>query len=185
MTKVEFQKVTGEAEYPDFLGANVKEGKLDYYCNTRVSYALHDVYVKLDVLWKYEPLPGTGDTHFAVFRGSRSRVEIRQGKEEKYRPELYVVPNSPAEKDQVLTALKKKVGALQSLYPGVGVTDLGNEMLVEAPDKYRVGHEAHFAQVTNRFLSYLKDPRSVPVWEKPNMLAKYYVTTRGFELSKQ
>jgi hypothetical protein len=96
-----------------------------------------------------------------------------------------VVPNGPAEKDPVLTALKKKVEALQSLYPGVSVTDLGKEMRVEAPDKYRVGHEAHFAQVTNKFLIYLKDPRSVPAWETPNMLAKYYVTTKGLELSRQ
>jgi predicted dehydrogenase len=185
MTKAEFQKVTGEADYPDFLRANVKGDKLEYYCNTQVAYALRGVHVKLDVLWKYEPLPGAGDTHFASYKGSQSRIEIRQGKEEKYRPELYVVPNSPAEKDPVLTALKKKVEALQSLYPGVSVTDLGKEMRVEAPDKYRVGHEAHFAQVTNKFLSYLKDPRSVPAWEKPNMLAKYHVTTKGFELSRK
>ena len=88
MTKAEFQKVTGEAEYADFLRDKVRGDKLDYYCNTQVSYALRGVHVKLDVLWKYEPLPGMGDTHFAFYRGLRSRIEIRQGKEEKYRPEL-------------------------------------------------------------------------------------------------
>jgi len=185
LTRAEFQKVTGETDFPDFLRANVKGDRLDYYCNTQVSYALRGVHVKLDVLWKYEPLPGTGDTHFAFTKGSRSRIEIRQGKEEKYRPELYVVPNSPSEKVTILSALKKKVAALQSLYPGVGVTDLGKELQVEAPDKYRVGHEAHFAQVTNKFLTYLKDPKSIPGWEKPNMLAKYYVTTKGLELSRR
>jgi hypothetical protein len=185
LTRAEFQKVTGESEYPAFLGSNVKAEKLEYFCNTQVSYILRGVHIKLDVLWKYEPLPGMGDTHFAFYRGSRSRVEIRQGKEEKYRPELYVVPNNPADKDPVLAALKKKVEALQALFSGIGITDLGKEMRVEVPDKYRVGHEAHFAQVTNKFLGYLKDPRSVPVWEAPNMLAKYYVTTKGLELSKK
>jgi hypothetical protein len=185
LTKAEFQKVTGEADYPDFLRPNIKGEKLDYYCNTQVSYVLRGVHVKLDVLWKYEPLPGMGDSHFAFYRGSRSRVEIRQGKQEKYRPELYVVPNSLVEKDGLLAALKQKVEALQSLYPGVGVTDLGKEFRVEAPDKYRVGHEAHFAQVTNRFLGYLKNPRSMPAWETPNMLAKYYVTTKGLEISRK
>ncbi len=184
LSKPEFQKVTGEADFPAFLKPDVRGDRLDYYCNTQVSYALRGIHVKLDVLWKYEPLPGTGDTHFAFYKGSRSRIEIRQGKEEKYRPELYVVPNS-GDKDAVLTALNKKVADLQLYYPGVGVTDLGKEIRVEAPDRYRVGHEAHFAQVTTRFLAYLKDPKSMPAWEKPNMLAKYYVTTKGLELSKK
>ena len=33
-----------------------------------------------------------GDTHLAIFKGSQARVEIRQGAEEKYLPELYLVP---------------------------------------------------------------------------------------------
>ncbi len=185
LSKPEFQKVTGEAEFPAFLQNHLRGDKLDYYCNTRVSYALRGVNVRLDVLWNYEALPGAGDSHFAVFKGSRARVEIRQGKEEKYRPEVYVVPNDPAAKDAVLAALKKKVAALQASYPGVSVTDLGKEMRVDAPDKYRVGHEPHFAQVTNKFLSYLKNPKSIPSWEKPNMLAKYFTTTRGLELSRK
>ncbi len=185
LTQAEFKKVTGEANFPDYLRPNVKGDKLDYFCNTQVSYALRGINIKLDVLWKYEPLPGTGDTHFAYYKGTRSRIEIRQGKEEKYRPELYVIPNTAAEQGEVLAALKKKVDALQSTYPGIGVTDLGKEIRVDIPDKYRVGHEAHFAQVTSKFLAYLKDPKSMPDWEKPNMLAKYYVTTKGYELSKQ
>jgi hypothetical protein len=48
-----------------------------------------------------------------------------------------------------------------------------------------VGHEAHFAQVTRHFLSYLRDRSKLPAWERPNMLAKYYVTTTGTELSHQ
>ena len=33
--------------------------------------------------------------------------------------------------------------------------------------------------MTRLFLDYLKKPRSLPAWEKPNMLAKYLVTTAG------
>ena len=53
------------------------------------------------------------------------------------------------------------------------------------PGPYRVGHEAHFAQVTNQFFEYLKHPEQLPAWENPNMLAKYFVTTKGVELSRQ
>jgi len=184
LTEADFQRVTGEADFPQYLQPNVHEDKLDYFCNTQLSYAVRGVNVKLDVLWNFEPTPGA-DTHFAYYRGSRSKIEIRQAKEEKSRPELYVIPNGPAEKDAVRAALKKKVDALLSTYPGIGLQDQGKELHIEIPDKYRVGHEAHFAQVTNKFLNFLKDPKALPAWEKPNMLAKYYVTTQGFELCQK
>jgi len=84
----------------------------------------------------------------------------------------------------VLAALKKKIETLQAKFPGVAVEDMGEQMRVTIPDKYRVGHEEHFAQVTDRFLEYLKNPRAMPSWEKANMLSKYYVTTKGVELSR-
>ena len=49
-------------------------------------------------------------------------------------------------------------------------------MASRIPAKYRVGHEAHFGQVTEHFLDYLKEGK-LPDWEVPNMLAKYYTTT--------
>jgi hypothetical protein len=61
----------------------------------------------------------------------------------------------------------------------------GTEAQIVIPDKYRVGHEAHFAEVTRAFLGYLKDPKSLPAWEKSNMLVKYAISTKGVELSRQ
>jgi hypothetical protein len=60
----------------------------------------------------------------------------------------------------------------------------GGEFRLSIPDRHRVGHEAHFAQVTRQFFEYLRNPGSLPAWEKPNMLAKYYVTTAGVELAQ-
>jgi predicted dehydrogenase len=153
---------------------------LDYYCNTRVSYALRGIHIKLDILWRWEAPAGTGDTHLAVYRGSKSRIEIRQGQEENYRPELYVYPRGA----EARRALERKIGALASRYPGLAAEDQGARVRVRIPDQYRVGHEAHFAQVTNQFFEYLKRPETFPAWENPNMLAKYYVTTKGVELSQ-
>jgi hypothetical protein len=85
----------------------------------------------------------------------------------------------------VLAALKKKIDALQAKYPGIAFEDSPEKMRVTIPDGFRVGHEEHFAQVTERFLEYLKDPGAMPAWEKSNMLSKYYVTTRGVELSQR
>lgn len=155
----QFRQVTGHA------GAG-----LDYYCNTQVSYTLRGVHVKLDVLWNWES--PTGDTHLAIYRGTKSRVEVRQGQAENFRPELYVVGD-------VGNVLKARVVELQAQYPDIAVEDRGREFRVTIPDRYRVGHEAHFAQVATQFFEYLRHPEMFPAWENPGMLAKYGVTTRG------
>jgi predicted dehydrogenase len=184
ISKAQFLNVTGEPEFPKYLSAKVKGDQLDLYCNGWVSYTLRGVHVKVKVGWGYESKERAGDTHFAVFRGSKSRIEVRQGREEEYRTELYVVPNGREKRVDVLAALKKKIETLQAKFPGLAVEDLGEQMRVTIPDRYRVGHEEHFAQVTDRFLEYVKNPRALPLWEKANMLSKYFVTTRGVELSR-
>jgi hypothetical protein len=88
-------------------------------------------------------------------------------------------------KAEVAAALQKKVAVLQAKYPGVAVADEGDKLHVTLPDKYRDGHEAHFGQVATRFFEYLRDPKRLPAWEKPNMLAKYYTTTKGLEISSR
>jgi predicted dehydrogenase len=183
--EADFRRVTGEARFPADLAPQVKDGKLEYYANTLVSYTLRGTHVKLNVIWDWEAEPGGGDTHFAFYKGTRSRVEVRQTKADRFRPELYVVPNDPAVKGQVLAAVQAKLASLQQLYPGVGAEERGGEIHVTVPDAFRVGHEAHFAQVTENFLKYLRDRGTLPAWERPNMLAKYYVTTTGTELSRK
>jgi predicted dehydrogenase len=183
--EAEFRRVTAEAGFPADLSSLVKDGKLEYYANTLVSYTLRGIHTKLNVIWDWEAEPGAGDTHFAYYKGTRARIEVRQTKADRYRPELYVVPNDPASKAQVLAAVKAKVASLQQQYAGVAVEERGSEIHVTVPDALRVGHEAHFAQVTENFLKYLRDRRTLPAWERPNMLAKYYVTTTGTELSRK
>ncbi len=182
--EADFQRVTNEPRFPDTVKGSVKDGKLEYYCNTLVSYALRGVHVKLNVIWDWEA-PAGSDTHFAFYRGTRARIEIRQTRADKYRPELYVIPVDAASKPAVLAAVRAKLQSLQQDYPGVTVEDRGAELHLNIPDAFRVGHEAHFAQVTTRFLHYLRDRKALPTWERSNMIAKYFVTTTGTELSRQ
>lgn len=181
----DFKRVTGEARFPDYLAPSIKDGKLEYDCNTLVSYTLRGIHTKLNVIWDWEAPAGSGDTHYAVYRGSRARIEVRQTSADKYRPEVYVVPATPDGKAQVLAAVQAKIKALQPQYPGVAVDERGGEIHISTPDTFRVGHEAHFAQVTTNFLKYLRDRSGMPAWERPNMLAKYFVSTKGTELSRQ
>ncbi|HWC98123.1 MAG TPA: putative oxidoreductase C-terminal domain-containing protein [Candidatus Sulfopaludibacter sp.] len=166
LTAAQFQQVTGQSG-----------GPMDYYCNTSVSYTLRGVPVKLDVLWNWEPPAGTGDTHLAIYRGSRSSIEVRQGKEENYQPELYVAGGDAA-------AVRSRVETLSKQYPGIGVEDQGARLHITIPAHYRNGHEAHFAQVTRQYFEYLNEPATLPAWENANMLAKYYVSTQGVAMSQ-
>jgi predicted dehydrogenase len=182
----DFRRVTNAPQFPESLAASVqKDGRLEYYCNTLVSYALRGIHTTLNVIWDWEAPQGGGDTHFAFYRGTRARVEIRQTRADRFLPELYVIPATPALKSELLAAVQARVKASQADYPGVGVEERGGEIHVTVPDALRVGHEAHFAQVASRFLGYVRDRRALPAWERPNMLAKYYVTTTGTELSRK
>jgi predicted dehydrogenase len=179
MTKEQFTRVTGDAEFPAALASHVHGGVLDYYCNNSVAYTLRGVHVELEILWNWEAAEG-GDVYEASFRGTKSRVEIRQGKAEHFVPEVYVAGANA----DVAAAVEKRVAALQARWPGLAAVKSGADIKIVLPEKFRVGHEAHFGQVTNRFFEYVTSPKSLPVWETPYMLAKYAVSTKGVEKGK-
>ena len=182
LTRGDFQRVTGLRDFPASLAGLVKDDRLDFFANTEVSYALRGVQVRLRALWSYEAPEGGGDTHVAVARGRRSRIEIRQGPEQKWKTELYVVPSGNRRWERLS---RRRSRPCNKHFPGLAVAKEGETLRVVVPDRYRTSHEAHFAEVTERFLGYLEDPKTLPPWEKANMLAKYYVTTKGTELSRQ
>lgn len=183
ISQSDFQRVTGEPEFPDFLAPHVKRGSLDYFCNNSVEYSVRGVHVKLEILWNWETPAGAGDSYEAAFRGTKARVEIRQGQAERYIPELYVQPQAGM-RGEVQSDLRRKIEALQARYPGLTLEESSGAFHVAIPKRFRVGHEAHFAQVTNQFFDYLKAPNSMPAWENANMLLKYFVTTKGVEAAQ-
>ena len=183
IAETDFRRVTGEPRFPATLGPVVKNGTLEYFCNTLVSYTLRGIHTKLSAIWDWEPAPGSGDIHYAFYKGARAKIEVRQTQADKYSPELYVVPASAAVRSEVLTAVRSRIAAVQKDYPGVTVEERSEDIHVTIPDALRVGHEAHFAQVMNQFLRFVRDRRAMPGWERPNRLAKYFVTTSGRDLS--
>ncbi len=179
----QFKKVTGLNEYPDYLQKDLDGETLKVYSNGDIVYKIKDVFAKVSVIWKYQAPEGTGDTHYSIMRGSGCDLIIRQGEEEGYKPILYVA--SKGDTAAFGNALKKVVGTdLQNKYPGIELEKLSDsEWRVNIPDEYKVGHEAHFSQVTERFLEYLEND-NMPAWEVPNMLAKYYTTTAALKMAK-
>jgi hypothetical protein len=81
--------------------------------------------------------------------------------------------------------LEKRIAMLQQDWPGVALVEQTGRFRLAIPERFRVGHEEHFAQVAQRFLEYVRNPPTLPAWEKTNLLATYTVTTKGVQLARQ
>lgn len=186
LTPEMFKKVTQLDQYPDYLVPSVKNGVLSIYCNGEIVYKLKGICSKVSVIWNFEAPPGAGDTHFSIMRGTRCNLVIKQGAEQGYKPTLYVEAIEKNGLDEFASTLEKTVNQdFQSMFPGVKAVKTGDKTwTIEIPDSYKVGHEAHFTQVTERFLKYLTEGK-LPDWEVPNMIVKYYTTTGGMKMAMQ
>ena len=71
---------------------------------------------------------------------------------------------------------------MNSGHPGIRPERAGKTWKLIIPEKYNVGHEAHFSEVLQRYLKYLKAGQ-LPDWEVPDMIAKYYTATAALEMA--
>jgi predicted dehydrogenase len=183
ITLEQFKKVTGAETFPDFLKGDVKDGVLQVYSNGEFTYALKGVNAKVSVTWNFEAPPGSGDTHFSMMRGTKANLVIRQGKEQNFKPVLYI-EKSGSESDEAFAAsVESAIAMAEKKYPGMSVQRDGDAWRVIVPDNYSNGHEAHFAQVTENYLRYLREGK-LPEWEVPDMITRYVTIMRAYEISR-
>ena len=183
LSEEQFRFVTLLAGYPDELASRVVEGQLYYAGNNSATFALRSIHVKLAATWEYEAPAGGSDTHNSIAHGTKSSVAIRQSQGK--RPELFVAAVEPAEHAEIVRVLRVKCEELASRFPNLAVDDRGVEARLVIPDDLRTGHESHFASVMDEYVRYFNTPRAVPSWERPNALAKYFITTKAVELARQ
>ncbi|CAM3598628.1 putative oxidoreductase C-terminal domain-containing protein [Zobellia roscoffensis] len=183
LTKEEFQKVTGLDSYPEYLEKDIENDKLNVFCNGEMIYNINGKYAKVSVIWNYQAPEGTGDTHYSIMRGTKSDLIIKQGEKEGYKPTLYIAPKEQDGFDGLLkTAIDDKITAQ---FAGTTMEKMDNGTYrINIPDEFKIGHEAHFGQVTENYLKYL-EAGELPEWEVPNMISKYYTTTKAYELAKK
>ena len=182
ITLNEFKTITHANGFPSYLSKNIiQDSLLQYYCNGEINYQLKNIHAKTTALWKYKAPEGTGDTYYALMKGTKATLIIQQGKEEQYKPALYI-KHAVTDKNYE-TSLQAAFKRVEQKYPGITLNKLNDGWQVVIPDKYKVSHEEHFAQVVKHFLDYLES-KKLPDWEVPNMLAKYYTTTKALEIAK-
>ena len=182
LTLEEFKAVTQAENFPEYLSKVVVDGKLQEYANGEMLYKIKGVHAKVTAEWRYKAPEGSGDTHYSIMRGSGATLEIKQGEAEKFLPTLYVHANklTPDFAVELENATVKN-----SSYPGLSLEKVDEQTWkVIIPDKYKVGHEAHFSQVTEKYLEYLKAGK-LPEWEVPNMIVKYYTTTEALKMARK
>ncbi|QMW01282.1 putative oxidoreductase C-terminal domain-containing protein [Spirosoma foliorum] len=183
MSLSQFKAITKQETFPDYLKKDVvKDSILQVYSNGEINYQLKGVHAKVSVTWAYKAPEGAGDTHYSIMRGTKANLVIRQGADQKYKPTLYI--EAVAGNKDVEAALKTVLPAIQKEFPGAEAKKIATGWEVIIPEKYKEGHEAHFGRVAQKYLEYLK-AGSLPAWEVPNMIAKYYTTTQALELAKK
>tara|TARA_B100001059_G_scaffold50628_1_gene43866 strand:- start:63541 stop:64896 length:1356 start_codon:yes stop_codon:yes gene_type:complete len=174
----QFKNITGLDSYPEYLQKDVKSDTLNIYCNGEINYTIKGKHAKVSVIWNYKAPEGTGDTHQSTMRGTKSDLIIKQGEAENFKPTLYV---SAKQDENFESNLNKALQSLQGDYPGIEADKISDsQWKIVIPKVLKIGHEAHFSQVTNNFLKYYKKGKLLE-WEVPNMISKYYTTTQAYK----
>ncbi|MFS4418317.1 putative oxidoreductase C-terminal domain-containing protein [Maribacter sp. 2307ULW6-5] len=182
LSQKEFSEVTGLDAFPNQLQKDVVNDRLHVFCNGEMNYTINGKHAKVSVRWAFRAPEGTGDTHYSIMRGSKSHLIIEQGANEDYKPVLYVESQgSPNFEKELQRAMGNEVS---TLFPGTTVTKMvEGRWRVNIPDDFRVGHEAHFAQVTENFLDYMEAGR-LPDGEVANMIAKYHTIMAAYKMAQ-
>lgn len=187
LTKVDpgqFLRATGMTTYPDYLKPYADpDNVLNIFANGTFTYTLRGVHSRVSIEWRFEPKDGVGDSHYSVLRGSKANLVIRQGEEERFKPTLYIEKRGTVSDEAFEKDLKEAVADIAATRPGVTLARSGDRWVVNIPDRYRDGHEAHFANSTAHFLKCLLEGKS-PAWEAPNLLTKYSTLMRAYEMSR-
>ena len=181
MTLPEFTSITKLDRFPDFLDKHIQDDTLQVYSNGEINYTIKGIHARVSVRWAFKAPEGAGDTHYSTMRGTKTNLVIRQGAEQNYKPTLYI---EPANASLQLPDIDESFKRVQQKYPGVMLERIGNRWKVVAPEHYHEGHEAHFTRVTAKFLQYLKEG-DLPNWEVPNMITKYYTTTKALGVARK
>jgi predicted dehydrogenase len=181
ISREQFQRVTGARQWPQFLENKVHNDELEYDSNNTAVFMMRGVYTGISDRWEYDSKGALNDSYLVLYKGTRATVRVRQTKLENYLPEIDVIP-APGQEVAVRDALTKRIKEISGVFPNLSLRPNGNGIRVVIPKEEREG--STFGQLVACFLGYVNHPETYPKWEQPNMLTKYYITTRAAELAK-
>jgi predicted dehydrogenase len=174
ITRSQFGSITGEYDFPAYLDDYIENDTvIQVYANGEMNYILKGVHVRVGTRWHYSAVEGAGDAGSTLIRGSNANLITGQAG-------LCIEPANPGAMNDFESVLFREFASIQVKYPGVELKRLDNCWQVVIPSEY---HADSFTQVTFKFLQYLIEG-NLPEWEVPNMISRYYTTTRALEMAK-
>ena len=177
-------RLTGERQLDPALAARMTSERLDYFANGEVSYALRGTHVRLRALWSYEA-PEGGGRHA---RRDRAREPLARRGPAGGGAEVAARALRGAEPS------RRRAGG-QGRARGAGGP---SRQVPPGPDRRGRGHASArgrarpvprrprgaFRRGDGAIPRLPEGPGLAPEWEKANMLAKYWVTTKAVEMSR-
>lgn len=183
LTRSQFERITNVPDFPDYLMENVRDDSVfTVTANGEFIFKVRDVYAKVSVLWGYTN-PDGGDTHYSIMRGSKANLIIRQDVEQNFVATLYAEPSGDTGDEEFEAALMAALDQLSGKFSGLSAEMSEFGWKISIPGEYVETHEEHFTRVTQRYLEAL-EYGSIPEWERTNLLTKYYLTTKAYEMSR-
>lgn len=172
ITPEQFEKVSGEKAFPEFLSPYVRDGRLEVNSNGTLQFNIDAIPVKLDIEWRY----GNDMTRDIFRQEIRCASAVIRMTQDETTSNVRKMTVETSEAGSRLIA-----GKLSQKYPWVSLEKVSDgvwEVAVDskkAPSKMGGG-----AATVARFLNYL-DGEPMPDWESVNTLTKYHITTSAVE----
>src|SRR6188474_789095 len=116
MTVSQFKTITKLNEVPVFIEKDKhNDSLLKVWSNGEINYTIKGVHAKVTVVWSYQTESGS-DTHYSIMRGTKANLVIRQGKEENFKPLLYI---EAAKNDTAFqTTVEQNFSTISTKFPG-------------------------------------------------------------------
>jgi predicted dehydrogenase len=177
-----FARVTGLADFPAELRADVDGDVLTYASNAKLTFRLGGAGVHLETRWDLTEPPGGGDAHSAMVIGTVSRLRIEQGPATGFRRRLLVEPRTGGAR--VGAALARVMAAWQREYPGLAAVAAPAGFEIQIPASPGTPHEGQFPLVLDEFLRAIEggrwpDERAAETLAKYELLARALASAQG------
>ena len=178
----QFKQLTGEKQWPAYLQPDIADNKIKYLANGSCVFTIRGVHVLMKVGWQFQAQVGAQDSYLALYRGTRSTIELRAGAEEHYVPEIYVSPGQGVSRAELEMNLKAALARLSGRYTGLSLEEADGRFHVLIPKASRAGDDLQV--IFKQFAGFVHDYRTFPPFENANLLTKYYVTTKAVAMAR-
>ena len=178
LTKSEFSAATSLSDIPLSLAPYVKDSMLSIFASGNISFTVKGVYAGVNVEWRAATPKGGNDIRNAYAEGDKCIVMIEQAFG-RNKPRLCIQKRTNINDKDFKEQLVKTFANLQKDFPGISWSEDGKCIQINIPAEIELKRDITFKVFTDYLLHH-----SLPKWEVPNTLAKYFITTTALEMAK-